>query len=374
MKLHVFNPEHDIALAANSRFWTAPHAGRQLRADLGWLPSIWADDGDMVIVSDDEQAANALRKQKCRTADVRLVTLSTLACENLSDVQEVMPWGWDLSIFHQLLRAGVPQSLLPDQERLDKIRSLSDRAMSVALLRELCEEFELCLGESRILHSTDEIAELMQEWNGMVLKAPWSSSGRGVRFVECHSSLIASSVEGKQGKDRDADNNIRWAEKVIRTQGHIMAERRLDKIYDFGMEFMAHSDGRVTFEGLSLFSTSGSAYEGNILATEKEKTAMLSVLVPEELLVEVQRFICQWMNKKISGIYVGPFGVDMMLVKSDDGRVMLDPCVEVNLRRTMGHVALSLSPSEPGLQQIMRIGYEGSNYHFRIVNDHEIFC
>jgi hypothetical protein len=38
MRLHIFNPEHDIALAANLKRFTAPHAGRQMRADLGFLP------------------------------------------------------------------------------------------------------------------------------------------------------------------------------------------------------------------------------------------------------------------------------------------------------------------------------------------------
>ena len=39
MNIHVFNPEHDIALASNLANFTAPHAGRQLRADLGFLPA-----------------------------------------------------------------------------------------------------------------------------------------------------------------------------------------------------------------------------------------------------------------------------------------------------------------------------------------------
>ena len=49
-KLHIFNPEHDIALASNLTNFTAPHAGRQLRADLGFLPALWADEGDYVWV------------------------------------------------------------------------------------------------------------------------------------------------------------------------------------------------------------------------------------------------------------------------------------------------------------------------------------
>ena len=56
MKLHIFNPEHDIALAYNSILFTPPHAGRELRSDLGFIPALWADDGDFVLVDDVEAA------------------------------------------------------------------------------------------------------------------------------------------------------------------------------------------------------------------------------------------------------------------------------------------------------------------------------
>ena len=62
MTLHIFNPEHDIALAANLENFTAPHAGRQLRHDLGFLPSLWAAEGDAVLVENPQQAEQAFRK------------------------------------------------------------------------------------------------------------------------------------------------------------------------------------------------------------------------------------------------------------------------------------------------------------------------
>ena len=62
MKLLVFNPEHDIALASNLANFTAPHAGRQLRADLGFLPALWAEEGDKVLVDHVESAEKAFRR------------------------------------------------------------------------------------------------------------------------------------------------------------------------------------------------------------------------------------------------------------------------------------------------------------------------
>ena len=56
MKLHIFNPEHDLALAANLSNYTAPHAGRQLHKDLAFIPALWADENDFVLVDDIDDA------------------------------------------------------------------------------------------------------------------------------------------------------------------------------------------------------------------------------------------------------------------------------------------------------------------------------
>ncbi|MDY4966911.1 MAG: hypothetical protein SO094_00910, partial [Prevotella sp.] len=83
------------------------------------------------------------------------------------------------------------------------------------------------------------------------------------------------------------------------------------------------------------------------------------------------RYICDWMSREINGQYVGPFGVDMMIIKTQSG-LKVNPCVEINLRRTMGHVALSLSPTIREQQCLMNIGYDDNSYHMRIINDHEL--
>jgi hypothetical protein len=56
------------------------------------------------------------------------------------------------------------------------------------------------------------------------------------------------------------------------------------------------------------------------------------------------------------GKYQGPFGIDMMVVSTaDKDGFLLHPCVEINLRRTMGHVALAIPPFADGFTRVMHI-------------------
>jgi len=145
-----------------------------------------------------------------------------------------------------------------------------------------------------------------------------------------------------------------------------MAEPFYDKVKDFGMEFKCSSEGKVNYLGLSLFHTANGAYTGNLLATEKVKQDILSHYISIDLLHSVIEKICQLSAVIFKGRYVGPFGVDMMVVRGTDG-CLLHPCVEINLRRTMGHVALSLTPDDDDIQRVMQIDYSDNRYHLRII-------
>lgn len=359
MKCFVFNPEHDIALSANSEFWTAPHAGRQLRSDLGWLPAVWGEKGDVILVDDVDSALSSLKKSGViYNKGIRIVDIHQKKEVSAAgrEADEMCVWGWDKSIVSSLVRSGVPRVLMPSDEDLAFIRSISDRATSSLLLEDIKRQMPRLRGESRKVISLEELESTAEEWGRIVLKSPWSSSGRGVRYV------VPDTLH----------QHLSWAGKVVRTQGHLMVEKMLEKVLDFGMEFSVGADGIVSYEGLSLFKTVGGAYEGSVLATEEEKMEILTTYISETLLKDVCTFICLWMGNKLQGRYHGFFGVDMMVVKDSEHGLALDPCVEINLRRTMGHVALALSPKERGRQELMKITYEGTSYHFRKSPDCEL--
>ena len=95
---------------------------------------------------------------------------------------------------------------------------------------------------------------------------------------------------------------------------------------------------------------------GNILATENTKRQMISRYVSVDLLDKIKQNI---IDRLQLGTYRGPFGVDMMIVAPTFNvqRSMFNvhPCVEINLRRTMGHVALALMPQDDEIVRVMRI-------------------
>ncbi len=351
MTLHVFNPEHDIALAYDNKYFTAPHAGRQLRNDLDYLPVLWAEEGDYILVENVSSAQQHASRLQRYGKQVNFVDKNGV--ERLSEqIDKVLPWGWDSSIKFQLRQMGVKPSILTDDEALANIRRLSNRQFSSAVLKELQESFihPILLGESSYVDSLVELEIILQSLGKAVIKAPWSSSGRGVRYVD---TVLDAALAN-------------WSKNVIKTQGGIMIEPYYNKVKDFGVEFYANENG-VHYAGLSVFHTVNGTYVGNSLADEAEKYSTLSTYVSNELLHDVISALEQLLTNHLRGVYSGPLGVDMMIVAAEDG-FMLHPVVEINLRRTMGHVALSLSAWEELHNRMMRIDYDGSHYHLHIVH------
>ena len=360
MTIHIFNPEHDIALASGLSNFTAPHAGRQLRHDLGFLPAVWANEGDVVLVDDVEQAQREWRKlvhrAKALTGTGSLLRLNPQFVPAKQPVCSdqttgIEPWGWNSALRAELMRRGIREQLMPTPPQLLTIRELSHRRTAAQLLPAL--RLEGTVGEAFECREADRVESLLQQHGQLVMKAPWSSSGRGLRFLAVGRTPFSMQA--------------RWFQNVVAAQGCVMVEPYYNKVKDFGMEFYSDGEGGISYLGLSLFHTANGAYTGNILATESTKSSMISAYLAETLLDDVREKIYSGLSTVFNGKYRGPFGVDMMVCGShDDDGFLLHPCVEINLRCTMGHVALALSPNDDDVRRVMRIDYTDNYYKLRI--------
>lgn len=349
MTLHIFNPEHDLALAADMATFTAPHAARLLRYDMGFLPALLAGNGDAVLVENKDWAereyAKACTMAKRLGCEIRKDVLFVEPTDiNSLTICKISPWGWDTALTRKLALMGIDSQLLPSAEKLNRIREWSNRKTATLLLKKL-RKTEGTQGEAFICNSLEEAEALLEKHSNIVIKAPWSSSGRGLRF----------------GLGELTDHQRGWTRNMIAKQGNVVVEPYYKKVKDFGMEFYAQGDGTVAYQGLSLFNTHNGAYIGNMIATETMKEDIMARYAAPELLEDIRRGICTQLPELI-GDYEGPVGIDMMVLANKQ----VHPCVEINLRRTMGHVALSLLPSADDMTGVMRIEMINNNYKLKL--------
>lgn len=326
MVVHVYNPSHDEALAVN-RVPYCPSSAARRTGEMYWdVAKWWKAPEDVILHLPDDGS------------------LRGVAVPDWSRVERIEPWGWDRHIAGVLRKLGAPERLLPTDGQLDRIRELSSRRTAVRVLERLPAVVQRVVEHNGTLHvaeccgtphvvgmlpilraescwCTDEAAALVaiEEFGGCaVLKLPWSCSGRGVWTTESASSL----------------QRIR---KSLRDQGAVEVEPLYDNVADFAMEFEADVHGRVSYVGLSVFSThDGGGYAGNVVAPQEVLRRDLEARAAHPLPLEVvSHCLCEVLAEVLSGDYAGPLGVDMMVTPAG-----IHPCIEVNLRNTMGRVAI----------------------------------
>lgn len=291
----LFNPSNDMALAANVRQYFPSRHIQQMEADLASLSRFW-DSG---------------------------------------------PWGWSLATRQRYLRMGIDPADLPSDEWLDQHRRLSSREFGVEYYQQLsaamatewggqivpcCARVERSLeglGQLGALGPLESLKPLksLKPLGALILKAPWSSSGRGnivVRgVVENFDQLLQQRIQ-----------------RIIRQQGCIVVEPFYEgKVVDFAMEFDV-SDTGARFLGYSVFDADEMGhYGGNYV--ESQELLRQRIGLPDALL----QALVDYHSSALSRLpYCGPVGIDMMLLRN--GRV--HPCVEINFRMTMGLLALML--------------------------------
>ena len=311
--VYLFNPENDMALASGSPYYMAPANIKKMAADLSALPAWYALPGSGVLVSDARQREWMLQEYG-----------TILEVDGLLEVPDscdrICPWGWNSALLRRLGELGVPEGLLLSNEQMSRLRALSSRQMAVELLPRL--RVEQTLGEANLLTSLENLKAFEAKGERVLLKSPWSGSGKGIRMVE---DLSDPSVYG-------------WAKRVISSQGAIVVEPYYNKVVDFAMEFyVGHED--VSFVGYSLFETDcRGIYKGNVLASNAMIEEELSVYVSLDVLASVRERCLKELGRIYQGAYEGYLGVDMMICR-EGNEYLVHPCVEVNLRMNMGVVS-----------------------------------
>lgn len=309
---HFFNPENDLALAVGPKPYTPPKAAVVLREACSGLPLWWAAEGDAVLVNDEVAAERAMRLKQRYGLEGEIVTA-------VPEGSRPDPWGWSAYTRRLLGSRGAQESLMPDDTTLERMRQLSHRRTAVAIHRILGTDTHMVPVEA---DSAALALDAVGRFGRAVIKLPWSSSGRGILYsVTMPRDVLSRQIEG-----------------MIRRQGSVTIEPMFDRISDFAALFYIR-DSRAEYRGMSAFATDGrGAYAGNIVADQQAIIRHAGFDAES-----VASDLAAALDKVVSPFYTGWAGVDMLTYVTGRGTVALAPCIEVNLRRTMGVAALEIS-------------------------------
>lgn len=322
-----FNPETDYALASDSPAYTAPPKVVEVRHRLELCQLPCASRGDVILIDSlPSEDSNTLRNSD----EIRIIPISESAIllkEVLAqpDVFRLQPWGWNRAVKRFFLKLGFPESLLPADSTIQNLRNLSHRRTTIQfnrLLNEYMRQKGYTAGHCAPLplefSNPEDAMTYLSKNSSAFVKAPWSSSGRGVIFA---ASMSAAKTE-------------EWIRGIIRRQGSVMIEEAADKKIDFATEWYI-SGGNAEYLGLSLFRTSPEGkYGKNINLPQDEMLREIQSVAPDfdNNFINLQKRTLE----EISKGYEGYAGIDMLA--DTDGNIR--GCIEINFRMTMGIVSL----------------------------------
>lgn len=318
-QLYIFNPWHDMALANFTPYFKVSSEIIRMSDDLSSLPVWYAPDDALIMISDRNRVESFISQvYPFRKLD------GSRFLENCCIPCGIVPWGWNPALVRMLNGLGIDSRFLPNDEELEKIRFLSSRQRCVDVLSVLSSVDGTC-GKAFFCSSMDEVRNHLQANGKLILKAPWSGSGRGLCRVS--PDVWNANTEG-------------WVSRILRTQGCVMAEPIYNKVCDFAMEFYSSSSGEVSFAGYSLFETDEFGnYKQNVLMSDSNiESHLLSYNISVDTLNKVRGQLVDILGRMVAGNFTGYFGVDMMIC-NQDGNILLHPCVEINMRMNMGVVS-----------------------------------
>lgn len=319
-RLFVFNPDCELAIANESPYYMPPASIAQMASDLAYLPAYLAEEGDFVLVP--ELPCGEFRELRER---VMGYVCRPVTEEETGRVcpEKLEPWGWSPRLCHQA--AGLNLS----GEWEEGKKALYSRRKAQEVLREMTDSLPFVEGYivPDICHSIPEIEQKITE-GGYIVKAPWSSSGKGLLFLQ-------NTVLTKEKQ---------WISGVLRKQKYVMLEKHLDKVFDFAMEFYSDLQGKVTFIGFSAFSTGQNGeYRGNYIGPQENIEKRLYDYIGKDVLQQVKQKLTGILESAVAKAYAGYFGVDMMIYRNVHDQYCIQPCVEINMRYNMGILALEIS-------------------------------
>lgn len=340
--LYHFKATCEMEVGNGIATYTAPAFLRRFGTELELLPLYLANEKDYLLVENhpSDQFLESLSVLKPNLPKLFTRNQFLTELENGLPLNGLNPWGWSPAE-HLLLKpykAFCSKDFKKQANAIwkDEHRDLYSRKMALNLLKgflNTTKNKELFISEDYLPQSCTSIAEveqLMQKWKNLVVKAPWSSSGRGMIVL---------------GKSDFHPTYKKWINGVIKSQSYAMVEPLLNKVCDLSFHFEIKENKEIKYLGQASFSTTeGGQYIGNnVQPLPLNLSDEIYDFLNSDNLAEIRNGLqTALLNSEIYKSYTGVLGIDVLLYRTASGQLKYQPCLEINLRQNMGTVALAI--------------------------------
>jgi hypothetical protein len=363
-----FNPTCELAIANGSFSYVAPQLLRDFEENCSVLPFIFSQEDDYVLT---ENKPSLNFTQKLTQAGFKMPIFATMKeLMNVDSFNQLLPWGWSPAA-HFVLKP------LKEKCSFDFVNSpvfnwknehqlLFERKTSLDFLNTLLENHPMDIFVERentgtIVNSFAEIEILLKRQHALVLKAPLSSSGRGIQMIR---------------KAELNTSNIQWIRGVMNQQGYLIAESYHEKITDLSFQFSISHSGEAEYLGYSVFETnSNGQYKNTLILPQAEGLEMKAFDFPYEEMIKstAPALTSHLKNSVFTKWHRGYLGIDAMIYKNHDG-IKIQPCIEINSRMNMGILTMqarhNIHPEAHGKFELF-YGKKGAFEHFARQMEHD---
>ena len=332
--IFIFNPTGEMAIANGLASYMPSKSLMQFEKDLAFLPSFFAADGDIVITP--ELPDPDFLGQWRRLGLPEMHHADNLALVNRK-FNYIKPWSWTPAMHRktkhlkQCCDALFKQS--PNFTWKQGNRDFFSRETTNTVQQYLWQEnkhkdFIAVETPALGVTSLDEFNAWFANQDAVILKMPWSSSGRGIHVIDPSKGLRA---------------NYQWINGAIKQQGFITAEPLLDKVFDFSFQFNLKQDGELAFTGISYsINDDKQRFIGGSVNWPHRKDEISEFLSPALISEAAKRLIVALRKVEPHHHHEGPIGIDAIVYRSLGGELKIHPCVDINWRYNMGLVNIAL--------------------------------
>lgn len=356
--LHWFNPNAEFHAAPAHT--SAPNkAELALEQDLEMLIAAWCRKDDIALLRQPPGTEHLARLKQAGFDLPEIIGQGDpAACAELAGrkLGGLRPWAWSadavaaLSPYAENVSANLPWQL-------------ADATPAVFFSKEMGFRLERSLGLTEgtgvFCRDADRaLAELERRLGGgdVLLKAAFACAGRG------HLRVPARTDPGEV---------LPWIEKTLEKHGGLAVEPWLERVLDFSSLYeIGAGEGSVKWIGMTRMENDAS---GRFLGTVVHPkwgsdldADLRGFLFRDRKVTQFYRQSLPEVLPEILPGYVGPAGVDAMVFRAPNGCLGLRHVVELNVRMTMGRVALELHKKLPSPTVSGRVG------RFRILRKNKL--